>query len=369
MKITVVGGGILGLWVAAEAARKGFSVRLFEQYEIGHARGSSHGDTRIFRSAYWEGPEYVALAELSLPLWSWLRSIADRPIIDLTGGYYLGATGSSLLCGVEASARTYDMLIRKFPAQTLIPGCDEKSMAIEEKLAGVVYADNAISALKSFCLAKGVSISENCEYPDDEKADGPVVVCAGPWLARHPVYSNFMTSNRVYCHWFSYPAPVELFHKIFLIQGKDGRVLYGMPTQSGIIKVGWHNYPIIPLEPGKAEDGSPREYIEDIQDAIASMADIALQHLKSKGCYFTNSRDENFVVHRRTRTKWVIGGLSGHGFKFAPALANLVVEGIANDNLPPALHVFDPFRFSSGKIISRTHVTAGDLLLGHEWRI
>jgi sarcosine oxidase len=369
MKITVVGGGILGLWMAAEATKKGFDVRLFEQYEIGHARGSSHGDTRIFRSAYWEGPEYVALAELSLPLWGWLRSIADQPIIDLTGGYYLGGAGSSLLRGVEASARTYDMPIRKFQARTLVPGCDKKSVAIEEKLAGVVYADNAISALKSFCLEKGVSILENRKYPDDEKDDGPVVVCAGPWLARHPVYSGLMTSNRVYCHWFSYPTPVEIFRKIFLIQGKDGRVLYGMPTQPGIIKIGWHNYPIIPLEPGTAEDGSPREYIEDIKDAITSITEISLHHLKSKGCYFTNSRDENFVVHRRTRTRWIIGGLSGHGFKFAPALANLVVGGIANDDLPPALHAFDPVRFSSDEIISRTHVAAGSLLLGQEWRI
>src|SRR3990170_3276546 len=100
MRLTVIGGGVVGLWTAAEAARRGFDVELFEQFEIGHDRGSSHGDTRIFRSAYWEGEEYVHLAERSIPMWEWLNTIAPSRVFDMMCGYYAGAAASPLMLGV-----------------------------------------------------------------------------------------------------------------------------------------------------------------------------------------------------------------------------------------------------------------------------
>ena len=48
---------------------------LFEQFEPGHTRGSSHGGTRIFRFAYYE-PEYVRMAQAALPLWRELEDDA-----------------------------------------------------------------------------------------------------------------------------------------------------------------------------------------------------------------------------------------------------------------------------------------------------
>ena len=65
MDLTIVGAGVVGLWTAAQAIQRGFKVKLFERFNIGHDRGSSHGDTRIFRSAYWEGKEYVNFAKQS----------------------------------------------------------------------------------------------------------------------------------------------------------------------------------------------------------------------------------------------------------------------------------------------------------------
>lgn len=101
MNLTVIGGGIIGLWIAAEAVSRGLKVRLLEQFDIGHDRGSSHGDTRIFRSAYWEGKEYVNLARKSIPMWEWLNSISPEPVFNLIGGYYAGTANSSLISGVD----------------------------------------------------------------------------------------------------------------------------------------------------------------------------------------------------------------------------------------------------------------------------
>ena len=49
--VLVVGGGVMGAWTAAMAARRGASVVLADQFEPAHDRGSSHGDGRIYRLA------------------------------------------------------------------------------------------------------------------------------------------------------------------------------------------------------------------------------------------------------------------------------------------------------------------------------
>jgi sarcosine oxidase len=64
-EIAVVGAGVMGLATARALARAGRDVVVYEQFGPGHARGSSHGRTRIFRLAYAE-PEWVRLAREAL---------------------------------------------------------------------------------------------------------------------------------------------------------------------------------------------------------------------------------------------------------------------------------------------------------------
>ena len=49
--VAIVGAGLAGAATAWAATRSGLSVVLFEQFAIGHHRGSSHGSARIFRRA------------------------------------------------------------------------------------------------------------------------------------------------------------------------------------------------------------------------------------------------------------------------------------------------------------------------------
>ena len=71
--MAVVGGGVLGSWIAARAAAKGASTVLIEQFDPGHERGSSHGDGRVLRFAY-EEDVYVDMMKLSLPHWHDLQA-------------------------------------------------------------------------------------------------------------------------------------------------------------------------------------------------------------------------------------------------------------------------------------------------------
>ena len=53
----VLGLGGMGSAVAAHAAARGMRVVGLERFGPAHARGSSHGETRIIRQAYFESPD------------------------------------------------------------------------------------------------------------------------------------------------------------------------------------------------------------------------------------------------------------------------------------------------------------------------
>src|ERR671939_1253848 len=104
-QIVVVGAGIAGLATAWALARSGCDVLVLEQFEVGHARGSSHGHARIFRLVY-DDPRYVRLAQRALPLWRELERETGRQVLRTTGSVDLGPgleerRGALEGCGVE----------------------------------------------------------------------------------------------------------------------------------------------------------------------------------------------------------------------------------------------------------------------------
>ena len=97
----VIGGGAMGTACARSLGERGVETVLFEQFEIGHARGSSHGPTRIFRLAYPQ-PDYVRLARRALEAWRELEDAAGEELLVMTGGLYAGAWAEE--CGHALTA-------------------------------------------------------------------------------------------------------------------------------------------------------------------------------------------------------------------------------------------------------------------------
>ncbi len=344
-----------------------------KKYAIGHGKGSSHGDSRIFRTAYWEGHEYVALARKSRDLWVWLNQYSKEVIYNECGGVYVGSEGSPLVNGVLNSANSWKIDVSARSPESVGVITNKNHIALEEKHAGVIYADRALLALKEYCLSVGVNIFENSDFNRPVSPNKIYVFAIGPWLAKSKRYRHCLSSDRVYCHWFKYGKAVKIFEKAFLLQGKDGRVLYGMQPSKNIVKVGWHNYPVIPLAPWIEEASSPEKYILDIEGALSRITNSMLDHVKSQGCYFTNSLDENYIVDREIGSGkgnvWNVGGLSGHGFKFAPALGFFVAKSIFDGYMNRTLSIFDSSRFMNEKLTSRTTVREQDLLIGDSWHL
>ncbi len=96
--IGVGGWGSAALW---HLARRGIKVCGLEQFQIGHDRGSSHGESRIIRMAYFAHPDYVPLLQRAYSLWRELEAESEADLMTLTGLLCIGEPGGALIRGLE----------------------------------------------------------------------------------------------------------------------------------------------------------------------------------------------------------------------------------------------------------------------------
>lgn len=83
--VAVIGVGTMGSAAAWQLASRGAKVLGFERYAPGHDKGAGHGETRIFRTAYGEGTEYVPFLQEAKKLWRQLETETGNNIYEETG--------------------------------------------------------------------------------------------------------------------------------------------------------------------------------------------------------------------------------------------------------------------------------------------
>ena len=98
----VVGVGAMGSAATYHLARRGERVLGLERYDIPHARGSSHGVTRIIRKAYYEHPDYVPLLERAYENWRDLDAGHPTDLLHTTGLVMAGPPGSDKVADAVA---------------------------------------------------------------------------------------------------------------------------------------------------------------------------------------------------------------------------------------------------------------------------
>ncbi|MFN3704640.1 MAG: FAD-dependent oxidoreductase [Thermoflexales bacterium] len=92
----VIGAGAMGCGAAYHLAKDRQRVLLLEQFQVGHARGSSHGESRIFRFAYPQA-EYAQLAMQTKPLWQALEEECGQRLLLDSGGLDIADDPSGFL--------------------------------------------------------------------------------------------------------------------------------------------------------------------------------------------------------------------------------------------------------------------------------
>ena len=252
----VIGLGAMGTAALWQLAARGASAIGFEQYVPGHDRGSSHGDTRIIRTAYFEDPRYVPLVQEAFAMWRELQAETGTALLVETGGLMIGRPDAEVVSGALASARQHHLshevldasqLRQRYPQHVV----DSGEVAVLEPDAGYLRPELAVRAMAARATALGARLEAGSRIVAIEPGRdsvvvrtataswqvGRLVVTAGAWTAALlPALSPILSVERNVMGWFAVRRPENFTPGAFPIFIHDlgaRPAVYGFPTTDG----------------------------------------------------------------------------------------------------------------------------------------
>lgn len=325
--VAVVGAGIMGSATAYALAREGHEVTVYEQFEVGHTRGSSHGRSRIVRLAY-PDLEFVELAKESFAGWRELEQEAGVELLELNGLLELvGDLDQGSSAALDAAGAEYELVSAEDARRRWPVGVPDGWTALFQPEGGIVRADLAHRAFVDRAVAHGAELREHTRVDALDDVDArAVVVTAGPWVQRFfpdlPVHSTRETVAYFRREGAPLPSVVQLDPVT------RGHALYSLHDSVHGLKAGAHH---AGARIGPDDEGGPDPaLVERVAEWVArTYPDADPEPVAAETCMYTTTPDERFILERRGRV--VIGSAcSGHGFKFAPAVGRRLAEMAAD---------------------------------------
>ncbi|MCX5515990.1 N-methyl-L-tryptophan oxidase [Kaistia algarum] len=364
--VIVIGLGGMGSAACWQLARRGLRVLGIERFDIGHAMGSSHGLNRIIRLAYFEHPAYVPLLKRAYELWREAETLTAEQLLFITGSIDAGPAGSRVVEGSLATCREHGLAHelldaaethRRFPGYCLPAG----NLAVFQPDGGFVASERAILAHLSLAVQAGAVIHGREKVLAVEPGNGRVmvvteagryeagrvVVAAGGWISDLvPALKGKAVAERQVLGWFL-PKKPELFAmERFPVSNavSDAGHFYQFPIW-GIpgFKIGLYHHL---NQTGDAETLSRVPTPEDEAVLRAGMAAMFPEAngpaLRLSACLFTNTEDEHFVLDTAPGAPEIIvaSPCSGHGFKFASVIGEILADFATGKPSPFDLSLF-----------------------------
>ena len=350
--VIVLGTGGVGSAAAFHLSERGAKVLGLDRFPGGHDQGSSHGQTRIIRKAYFEHPDYVPLLNRAYQLWSELEQRSGENLYHEVGLIEVGPPDGIVIPGVLASARQHQLHVDELTEQDVSEcysgfAVPEGSVAIFEKNAGYLLVERCVLAHLSAAAENGAELRAGETVIDWKANDRGVevrtdrntysaqklVVAAGSWSS--DLLTDLAIKLRVlrkHLHWY---ACDDARYRAdngcpgFYFEVPEGH-FYGFPRiDDRGVKVADHS--------GGTEISDPLMDDRSIETSDVSRIEKFLAHhlpgvtktsTKHAVCFYTKSPDDHFIVDRHPGYDNVVfaAGLSGHGFKFASVLGEVLAE-------------------------------------------
>ena len=157
VEVAVLGVGAVGSAALYHLARRGVNALGLDRFPPGHDRGSSHGDTRVIRKAYFEDPAYVPLLHQAYDGWERLEEESGEALFLKTGLIEIGPPDGYVVPGVLRAAETYDLDVEPLPKATLEARFD--GFVVPDGMTGVYEADGGILQVEA-CVAAHARLAE-----------------------------------------------------------------------------------------------------------------------------------------------------------------------------------------------------------------
>lgn len=343
----VIGGGVVGAATARSLASRGERTLLVEQHARGHEHGSSHGASRIFRMGYPDA-DYVTLTQRAWGAWAALESASGRTLLDRTGAVDHGRP--ELVDAIAAALEQAGVAVERLTideAAARWPGLSFEGHVLAHASAGRIRSADTVEALLDLAEHDGATLrfgvrvtglddlgdSVTVHLDDGTSVTTPSVVAAvGSWAptlvgelfaARGAGLPAIRVTQEQPAHFPSH-LPDEVWPS-FVHHPLDGGDVYGLLTPGEGVKVGFHGTgPVV--DPDHRDRTPVAAEVERLQAYVARFVpgvDASAPSLIS--CLYDNSPDDDFVLDRRGPVT-VATGFSGHGFKFAPLLGEMLAD-------------------------------------------
>jgi len=351
--VIVVGVGGMGSSTCYQLAKRGAKVLGLEQFDIPHNQGSSHGFTRIIRLAYYEGPSYVPLLRRAYQLWAEIEQVSGEQIFHKTGSLDIGAADSMVFTGSLKSCLFHDIpheILTGSEVNKRFPGYQVPTdyRALYQPDGGFLLPERATVAFVEAAQKLGATIQAREQVLNWETTKNggvrvetnrgvyeaaKLVFTSGAWNRKLlPILADLAIPERQVLAWLQ-PTQPELFtperFPVFIIQlGEEhyyGFPIFGVPG----FKFGKFHH----LE----EKGTPESFdwtpnLEDekvlrrLSERVFPAGNGPTMSLKT--CMFTNSPDEHFIldVHPDYPQVSFAAGFSGHGYKFASVIGEIMAD-------------------------------------------
>jgi sarcosine oxidase len=352
VEVVIVGGGVMGTAAAWRLARRGREVLLLEQYELGHDRGSSHGPTRVFRFVYGDAL-YVSMAQCALPLWRELEQDAGESLLDMTGGLDIGPPErlEPAAHALEACGAAYEMITepsaRYLGIRTAHPGLFSPD-------TGIIAAPASISAMVRLAATHGATFRDrSAAHIEEVEGDHVVlsingellaartcVLAAGAWTSHHLHACSIEPPRlRVTREQIAYYRQLEDF-PVLIDRSTAPQFRFALPARFGSpgVRVGYHmtGREVSPEDPATDD----LEIVERMTDFVGETLPAAIpEPIAIETCLYTSTPDERFIIDR-VGSLIVASPCSGHGFKFAPLIGEILASLAIGEPVP-----FDIARF------------------------
>ena len=347
--VVIAGLGAMGSATASALARRGVRVLGLDRFHPPHDRGSSHGETRVIRAAYFEHPLYVPLVRAAYDRWHELEARSGRELLVETGVLMVGEPSSELMTGAKRSAEehgvphellAHDEVARRYRGIVPAPG----TVGLLEPGGGVLYPELCIASF----LDEAASAGAELHYDEplgawragDETIEvttargsysaGRLLLAAGAWIPGLLPELPLQVERQV-LHFFDPPDPRPFRADalpVFLFEDASGPVWYGVPDLGRGLKVGLHHQgaAITPDTLGRTVRASDIDAVRRLLRERMPAADA--RPTRSIVCMYTNTPDGHFLIDEHPAAPRVLlaSPCSGHGFKFASILGELLAD-------------------------------------------
>ena len=377
--VIVAGLGGMGSAAAYHLAARGERVLGLERHAPAHDKGSSHGESRIVRQAYFEGAEYVPLLFRAYELWEDLERETGEDLMTLCGGLFVGPEGGELVSGSAASSDAhglpYEMLdARELKRRFPVFEPDPDAVALFEKKAGFVRPEGGVRAHLDRAASLGAELRFGEKVLSWEATDsgvrvrtgngvheaGRLVVTAGAWAGELLADLGLpLEVTRQILFWFRPLGGTKAFAPqtlpIWIYEPPDGNMFYGFPTVDGAdtVKAAFFRADGTPTDPDTIDREVHEDEVAFIQRYLGRyVPSMDGELVEAKTCMYTNTPDQHFVVspHPEHPQVTVAAGFSGHGYKFCSVIGEVLADLAVNGETGHPIDLFSPERLRGSSV-------------------